>query len=93
MIIMLTHNFLYKFQLSNENMFYGGTMLQPLAEEGYVPTKFQELNQTKGNIPIKAMKLNYVISVLVIVSFLVVPDLVDGALGAAGNEKIKAGDI
>ena len=93
MIIMLTHNFLYKFQLSNENMFYGGTMLQPLAEEGYVPTKFQELNQTKGNIPIKAMKLNYVISVLVIVSFLVVPDLVDGALGDAGNEKIKAGDI
>jgi hypothetical protein len=43
---------------------YGGTSLQPLSQEGYISTKFNELNEQR--FPIKAMKLNLIIIAIVV---------------------------
>jgi amino acid permease len=55
---------------------YGGTTLQPLANEGYFPDKFAKLN--KEGLPIAASKLNLIITISSATLWLIVPDIIKG---------------
>lgn len=52
-------------RMSSDNVFYGGTMLQPLAEEGYIPEKFKQID-AKDNFARAGSKLNMGITVIVL---------------------------
>jgi hypothetical protein len=43
---------------------YGGTILKPMSDEGYISDRFQEEN--KDHFPVHAMKLHIIISLITI---------------------------
>jgi APA family basic amino acid/polyamine antiporter len=50
--------------VSMQNALYGGTMVQPLAQEGYISERYNELN--KDDLPIKGSILNFIITAAVL---------------------------
>ena len=81
-------------RMSSDNVFYGGTMLQPLAEEGYIPEKFKQID-AKDNFARAGSKLNMRVTVIVLSFWLVIPDLIIGGLATKGSEELgaKVGDV
>ncbi|MDR3257672.1 MAG: APC family permease [Mycoplasmataceae bacterium] len=57
---------------------FGGTSIQPLANEGFFPDKFSVLNKEK--LPIAASKLNLFIIAFISFLWLVVPDIIKGSM-------------
>jgi amino acid transporter len=74
--IMFISQLSLKANVSMQNALYGGTMLQPMAVEGYISTRYNELN--KDDLPIKGSILNFMITGVVLVLWLIIPDLVEG---------------
>lgn len=73
---------------------YGGTTLQPLSKEGYISNKFSELNSHL--FPMQAMKLNVIIVGITISLWMLIPDVINGALGfkiAADGSKVLQADF
>lgn len=83
-------------RMSSDNVFYGGTMLQPLAEEGYIPEKFKKID-AKDNFARGGSKLNMGITMIVFAFWLIIPDLIIGGLltkgGKAEETAEKVGDV
>ncbi|WP_338970414.1 APC family permease [Spiroplasma endosymbiont of Labia minor] len=76
-IVMIISQWALKANGSMQNALYGGTMIQPMAFEGYLPEKFGALN--KDNLPIKASILNFSITAIMLALWLIVPDIAQGA--------------
>lgn len=74
--IMIFSQFALKANVSMQNALYGGTMIQPMSIEGYLPEKYNELN--KDDLPIKASKLNFYITFFVLLLWLIIPDIIQG---------------
>ncbi|MDQ7983286.1 MAG: APC family permease [Spiroplasma sp.] len=72
-LIMLICTISLKANAGMQNALYSGGILEPLAFEGYIPTKYKELN--KDGIAFKASRLNLIITFIFAFTFLVIPDL------------------
>ncbi|AGM24996.1 APC family permease [Spiroplasma chrysopicola] len=75
-IIMIISSFALKVNVAMQNALYGGTSIQPMATEGYLPDRFRKLN--KDGLPVRASILNLCITVLMIFVWLAIPDLIKG---------------
>ena len=75
-IIMIISNFALKIQIAMMNGLYGGTLLQPLAKEGFIPRKIRVLN--KDNIPFRASLINLGFTACLLVLWLLIPDIIEG---------------
>lgn len=75
-IIMIISALALKINVAMQNALYGGTSLQPLSAEGYLPDHLRKLN--KDGIPIRASILNLVITSLMIFIWLAIPDIIKG---------------
>jgi APA family basic amino acid/polyamine antiporter len=64
MAIMIVSQLALKANVSMQNALYGGTMVQPLAQEGYISERYNELN--KDDLPIKGSILNFIITAAVL---------------------------
>ncbi len=82
-VIMFTSQLALKIQIATMNGFIGGAMLQPLAVEGYIPEKYGNL--TKENIPANGVKLNMIFTVVCILLWLIIPDIINGILNSQGK--------
>jgi L-asparagine transporter-like permease len=80
MAIMVVSQLALKANVSMQNALYGGTMVQPLAQEGYISERYNELN--KDDLPIKGSILNFIITAAVLCVWLIIPDLYEGIAGA-----------
>jgi amino acid transporter len=80
MAIMIVSQLALKANVSMQNALYGGTMVQPLAQEGYISERYNELN--KDDLPIKGSILNFIITAAVLCVWLIIPDLYEGITGA-----------
>ncbi|MGL5268863.1 MAG: APC family permease [Spiroplasma sp.] len=82
-LIMVICTISLKANSQMQNALYGGTILEPLALEGYIAPKYKELSKDK--IPYRAARLNLIISLIFAFVWLVIPDLIqaisDGAKG------------
>jgi L-asparagine transporter-like permease len=67
-----------RFYTFMQKSLYGGTTIQPLAQEGFFPDKFAKLNKEK--LPISASRLNIYIIMTVAVIWLIVPDVIKGII-------------
>lgn len=76
-------------RMSSENALYGGTQLQPFAQEGYIPEKFKELS-ANDKFPRKASAVNLIITAGVIFFWLVIPDLIIGIMKVQRITAIKS---
>ncbi|WP_258272981.1 amino acid permease [Spiroplasma poulsonii] len=65
-----------KVNVAMQNALYGGTSLQPLSTEGYLPDRLRKLN--KDGLPARASILNLVITSLMIFIWLAIPDIIKG---------------
>ncbi|WFQ95339.1 amino acid permease [Mycoplasma feriruminatoris] len=74
--IMFISQIALRANTSVQNALYGGTMLQPMAVEGFISEKYNELN--KDNIPAKASLLNTYVILIVTVVWLIIPDIIYG---------------
>ncbi len=74
--IMIASALAMKIQIASQNALYGGTSLQPLAKEGFIPDYFKKLG--KDNLPIRASVLNIGITVILIILWLIIPDFLVG---------------
>ena len=72
--IMFFAQLMMKVQVAIQNALFGGTSLQPLAKEGYIPDYFRKLG--KDNLPVHASLLNLGITSIIIFLWLIVPDIV-----------------
>jgi amino acid transporter len=79
-MIMVVSQLALKANVSMQNALYGGTMVQPLAQEGYISERYNELN--KDDLPIKGSILNFIITAAVLCVWLIIPDLYEGIAGA-----------
>lgn len=75
-IIMIISSLALKINVAMQNALYGGTALQPLSKEGYISDRLFELND--DGIPVKAAILNLIITSVMIILWLVIPDLIKG---------------
>lgn len=75
-IIMIISGLALKINFGMQNALYGGTVLQPLSKAGYISDKLFILN--KDGLPMKAILLNLGINVIMIICWLVIPDLIKG---------------
>lgn len=75
-IIMIISGLALKINVAMQNALYGGTALQPLSKEGYISDRLFKLND--DGIPVKASILNLVITSVMIILWLVIPDLIKG---------------
>lgn len=75
-IIMIISGLALKINVAMQNALYGGTVLQPLSKEGYISDRLFKLND--DGIPVKAAILNLIITSVMIVLWLVIPDLIKG---------------
>ncbi|WP_369024915.1 amino acid permease [Mycoplasma capricolum] len=75
-VIMFISQIALRANTSVQNALYGGTMLQPMAVEGYISEKYNELN--KDNIPVKASLLNTYVILLITFLWLIIPDIIYG---------------
>ena len=82
-ITMIASQFFMKVQASVQNALYGGTLLQPLAKEGFISDKYRKLN--KDNLPIRAITLNLIITIAVIMIWLIIPDIISGIMTLNGK--------
>ncbi len=85
-LIMFGSQLALKAQISMLNCFIGGTMIQPLADEGYIPEKYKTLN--KDNVPLKAAKLNMIMAACTVFLWLIIPDIINGILTSKGYNPI-----
>ncbi|AKM54247.1 transmembrane protein permease [Spiroplasma eriocheiris] len=76
-IIMILSAFALKMNVAMQNALYGGTSLQPLSKEGFLPDRLRKLN--KDGLPVRASLLNLTITALMIFIWLAIPDIVKGA--------------
>ena len=90
-VIMLFSSLVMKIQIAVMNTLYGGTLLQPMAKEGYIPDSMRKLD--KDNLPVKAMKWHLGITVIVILFWLIIPDIITGTLTALSDPAIHNHDI
>ncbi|QVK00452.1 APC family permease [Mycoplasma mycoides subsp. capri] len=75
-VIMFISQIALRANTSVQNALYGGTMLQPMAVEGFISEKYNKLN--KDNIPVKASLLNIYVILLVSFIWLIIPDIIYG---------------
>ncbi|WHQ36544.1 APC family permease [Spiroplasma sp. SV19] len=75
-IIMIISALALKVNVAMQNALYGGTSLQPLSTEGYLPDRLRKLN--KDGLPVRASILNLVITSLMIFIWLAIPDIIKG---------------
>ena len=75
-IIMIISALALKVNVAMQNALYGGTSLQPLSTEGYLPDRLRKLN--KDGLPARASILNLVITSLMIFIWLAIPDIIKG---------------
>ncbi|MGL5268421.1 MAG: APC family permease [Spiroplasma sp.] len=75
-IIMIISGLALKINVAMQNALYGGTVLQPLSKEGYISDRLFKLND--DGIPVKAAILNLIITTVMIILWLVIPDLIKG---------------
>lgn len=75
-IIMIISGLALKINIAMQNALYGATTLQPLSKEGYISDKLFQLN--KDGIPVKAAVINLIVTSIMLVLWLVIPDLIRG---------------
>ncbi|WP_338973778.1 APC family permease [Spiroplasma endosymbiont of Tricholauxania praeusta] len=75
-IIMIISGLALKINIAMQNALYGGTTLQPLSKEGYISNKLFNLN--KDGIPVKAAVINLIVTSVMLILWLVIPDLIKG---------------
>ncbi len=75
-IIMIISALSLKVNVAMQNALYGGTSLQPLSTEVYLPDRLRKLN--KDGLPARASILNLVITSLIIFIWLAIPDIIKG---------------
>lgn len=73
-LIMIICTISLKANSQMQNALYGGTILEPLAVEGYINPKFKDLNKDK--IPYRAAILNLIIALVFAFIWLIIPDIV-----------------
>jgi uncharacterized membrane protein len=74
--LMILYAFIMKFNCAAQNALYGGATLQPLTVEGFVTPKISAIN--KDNLPLRASLVNEIFTLLVIIVYLIIPDLIKG---------------
>ncbi|WP_425380969.1 APC family permease [Spiroplasma endosymbiont of Polydrusus pterygomalis] len=75
-ILMIISGLALKINIAMQNALYGGTTLQPLSKEGYISNKLFNLN--KDGIPVKAAIVNLMVTAIMLILWLVIPDLIKG---------------
>ncbi|MDR1234664.1 MAG: APC family permease [Mycoplasmataceae bacterium] len=75
-ILLIISSVSLKINAAMQNSLYGGTMIQPMAVEGYFPDSWGKLD--KDGLPSKASKINLFIVAMFVVVWLAIPDLVKG---------------
>lgn len=75
-ILMIISGLALKINIAMQNTLYGGTTLQPLSKEGYISSKLFKLN--KDGLPVKAAVINLVVTTIMLILWLVIPDLIKG---------------
>ncbi|MDR2369492.1 MAG: APC family permease [Mycoplasmataceae bacterium] len=75
-ILLIISSISLKINAAMQNSLYGGTMIQPMAVEGYFPDSWGKLD--KDALPAKASKINLIIVALFVVIWLAIPDLAKG---------------
>ena len=75
-ILMIISGLALKINIAMQNALYGGTTLQPLSKEGYISDKLFKLN--KDSIPVKAAIINLLVTAVMLILWLVIPDLIKG---------------
>ena len=83
-IIMIFWYVAIKVTAAMENSLYSGSVLQPIAEEGYISHKLA--STTHENIGTKAIRMNILMNYCFFVFWLIIPDIIYGKLyGEVGN--------
>jgi len=77
-LIMLICTVSLKANAGMQNALYSGGILEPLAEEGYLPIRYKELN--KDNIPYRATILNLIVTFAFAFTWLIIPDLIQAII-------------
>lgn len=77
MIILVISTLSLKLNGAMQNSLYSGGMIQPLAKEGYISEKLAKLN--KENIAMRASTANLIITIIVCIIMLIIPDLIGTA--------------
>ncbi len=82
-ILMMLSLLAMKIQTSSQYALYGATMIQPMAKEGFISDKLRKLN--KDHIPVKAVKWNLIITLVVLFFWLIIPDIITGYMTDVGH--------
>ncbi|ATZ18737.1 hypothetical protein ESOMN_v1c03550 [Williamsoniiplasma somnilux] len=90
-IVMMISSVALKINVAMQNALYGGTTLQPLANEGFLPDKMKKLN--KDNLPIKASIFNLIITGFMIFIWLCIPDIIKGVSLLNGADPVTYQDV
>lgn len=73
-IIIIISSVFLKMGAAMQNSLYSGTMIQPMAVEGYFPDRFAKLD--KDGLPTRASKFNLIIISAFVIIWLLIPDLI-----------------
>jgi amino acid transporter len=84
-IIMLIGMLGLRVNSLTQKSFYAGTIVQPMSEEGFFPESFGTLSK-KDNMSVKASFLNIIITLIVAMIWLIVPDIISGVRGATSQK-------